>query len=332
MYQLDNSSGVTVMPEIAEQQSTGLFFTEGGNGQEPSYPGADWFNIIQSELVNVLVDADVTPSKSTLNQLSTAIKKIIQKNSASFAVDSGVANAYVVGLVPALTARTEGQVIRFKVANTSNGACTVNDGVGVVPLVGLALSALQGGEMVAGGDAWIQWHSTVGTGSYVLLFCSGGALQVPAGTKSGHAINSSQITGAVAHFAMSTPPVGWLKCNGAAISRTAYSALYAAIGITFGAGDGSTTFNVPDLRGEFVRGWDDARGIDSGRVLGSSQSDEIKLHTHTGVAATVSYSGYGAATSSTSDNDPISGGQTTAGTGGVETRPRNVAMLACIKY
>ena len=61
------------------------------------------------------------------------------------------------------------------------------------------------------------------------------------------------------------PPSGYLKCNGAAVSRTTYADLFAEIGTAFGAGDGSSTFNVPDFRGEFVRGWDDSRGVDSGR-------------------------------------------------------------------
>jgi phage-related tail fiber protein len=73
--------------------------------------------------------------------------------------------------------------------------------------------------------------------------------------------------GKISMFARSTAPSGYLKCNGAAISRTTYEALFSAIGTTFGAGDGSTTFNIPDLRGEFIRGWDDARGVDSGRVV-----------------------------------------------------------------
>ena len=97
--------------------------------------------------------------------------------------------------------------------------------------------------------------------------------------------------GTVLAFAMESAPSGWLKCNGAAISRTTYSALFTAIGTTFGAGDGSTTFNVPDLRGEFVRGWDDARAVDTGRVFGSAQADELKSHTHVYV-----FTGEGSAT------------------------------------
>ena len=87
--------------------------------------------------------------------------------------------------------------------------------------------------------------------------------------------------GAVMHFAMNAPPTGWLKANGALVSRTTYAALFAAIGTTFGVGDGSTTFGLPDLRGEFMRGWDDGRTVDTGRAFGSAQLDGIKTHDHT---------------------------------------------------
>jgi len=87
-------------------------------------------------------------------------------------------------------------------------------------------------------------------------------------------------TGSVHMMATTTAPSGYLKCNGAAISRTTYAALFAIIGTTHGAGDGSSTFNVPELRGEFVRGWDDGRGVDSSRNFGTSQSDGNKQHNH----------------------------------------------------
>ena len=87
-------------------------------------------------------------------------------------------------------------------------------------------------------------------------------------------------SGAVLYFAGRTAPAGWLKANGAAVSRTAYAALFAAIGTTYGAGDGRSTFNLPDLRGEFLRGWDDGRGVDTGRVLGSAQAHALQSHQH----------------------------------------------------
>lgn len=79
------------------------------------------------------------------------------------------------------------------------------------------------------------------------------------------------------------PPTGWLKCNGATVSRTTYSALFSAIGTTYGSGNGSTTFHLPDFRGVFPRGWDDGRGYDSGRVFGSSQDSDNKSHNHGGI-------------------------------------------------
>jgi microcystin-dependent protein len=94
-------------------------------------------------------------------------------------------------------------------------------------------------------------------------------------------IEDSEV-GRIGTFAMATPPPGWFRANGAAVSRTVYAALFAKIGTTYGAGDGVSTFNLPDPRGKFIRVFDDGRGIDVGRVLGSSQADEIRSHSHTG--------------------------------------------------
>ncbi|MET3476296.1 phage tail protein [Variovorax atrisoli] len=87
-------------------------------------------------------------------------------------------------------------------------------------------------------------------------------------------------TGMVCYFAQSTPPAGYLKRNGAAVSRTTYARLFAKIGTTYGAGDGSTTFNLPDGRGVFDRGLDDGRGLDPGRTLGSYQDSSNLSHAH----------------------------------------------------
>lgn len=95
------------------------------------------------------------------------------------------------------------------------------------------------------------------------------------------------MTGMVCGFAMNTAPEGWVKCNFAALSRTAFAKLFARIGTTFGPGDGVTTFNVPDARGLFFRAWDDGRGIDPGRVFGTFQDMLLQSHAHSATAAAV---------------------------------------------
>jgi microcystin-dependent protein len=137
-------------------------------------------------------------------------------------------------------------------------------------------------------------------------------------------------TGSIIYHAANSAPTGFLKANGATVSRSTYSALFAVIGTTFGAGDGSSTFLVPDLRGEFLRGWDDSRGIDSGRSFGSAQADQMEAHTHTynKPASSGSSGGWGWYASNIAVTNTSSQGGTSNSS---ENRPRNIALLACIK-
>jgi microcystin-dependent protein len=138
--------------------------------------------------------------------------------------------------------------------------------------------------------------------------------------------------GSVVYFAANTPPLRFLKANGAQVSRSTYADLFAVLGTSFGAGDGSTTFNLPDLRGEFLRGWDDGRGVDSGRTFGSAQADAVKNHVHqfntrdAGTAQAVPLAGGNEGPTRT-----VTTGNPTAGNA-AESRPRNIALLACIKF
>ena len=143
--------------------------------------------------------------------------------------------------------------------------------------------------------------------------------------------------GAVFHFAASTAPTGYLKANGNTVPNgngtvqgiTAnFSALYAILGSTYGAPG-----KLPDLRGEFIRGWvDDKVGIDTQTTFGRSQTDLFKNHTHTftNYNSTEKTGSGGSLAANYYSTDSFTTG--TSSTGGTETRPRNIALLACIKY
>jgi microcystin-dependent protein len=150
--------------------------------------------------------------------------------------------------------------------------------------------------------------------------------------------------GEVTMFAGSTAPYGYLICNGAQVSRSTYSDLFAIVGTSFGQGNGTTTFHLPDLRGRFVRGLDGAAGNDpdaagrtamntggaTGNNIGSVQADELKAHTHD-----VDYSDGNLAVSTVviareTNEDPQSSEETSS-TGGNETRPKNAYLNFIIK-
>ncbi len=139
-------------------------------------------------------------------------------------------------------------------------------------------------------------------------------------------------------------PLGWLFCNGQAVSRTSYSSLFAAIGTIYGKGDGSTTFNVPDYRGMFLRGVDAGAGKDpdtasrvaqgsgtalKGGNLGTLQADAFASHNH-------NFGGlnYGSIFfwPGSSAGSYIHNSTHTADTGGNETRPKNVYVNYIIKF
>lgn len=125
--------------------------------------------------------------------------------------------------------------------------------------------------------------------------------------------------GSVTAFAGSSAPSGWLLCYGQAVSRTTYAALYSAIGVAYGSGDGSTTFNLPDLRGRVPAGVDNMGGSDAARLdwantLGTAggaqthtlQTSEIPAHDHpASLGGSAGGDGSGLAWASTSTTNSI---------------------------
>lgn len=153
------------------------------------------------------------------------------------------------------------------------------------------------------------------------------------------ALSSGRNVGEIKMCGKSAALTGTLLCDGAAYSRTTYADLFAAIGTAWGVGDGATTFNVPDFRGEFPRGWDNGRGVDSGRTLGSSQDATRHPFLHwNSVSTLVGPYNYSAVNydsiSSAASRTYTSSGATTSGTQTqyYTARPRNVAANFCIVY
>ncbi len=102
--------------------------------------------------------------------------------------------------------------------------------------------------------------------------------------------------GTFIHFAGPNPPAGYLRANGAQVSRATYAALFAALGTYYGGGDGSTTFNLPDARAMFLRGLDDGRGVDPGRFLGTIQGSQNLWHQHSGATEAAGHHAHGGTT------------------------------------
>ena len=155
-------------------------------------------------------------------------------------------------------------------------------------------------------------------------------------TKSTTVSNFGVPIGAVFHLATSTVPAGYLKCNGDVVPNGSgtvqgitanFSVLYALLGATHGS-----LGKLPDLRGEFVRGFDDGRGIDTSRVFGSTQADDLKSHVHTTVQMIGDNNVDGVDSTTTRSGDHHNQTRNTGAAGGTETRPRNVALMPVIKY
>lgn len=202
------------------------------------------------------------------------------------------------------------------------------------------------------GNFTITCRTASGTGIVVIpglvsrIFCDG--LNISDETYN----PNNDMVGMVAPFAMNSAPSGWIQANGQAVSRVTYARLFSRIGTTFGVGDGSNTFNVPDLRDEFIRGYNEA----SGRAFGSKQSHQLYNHYHylpttngtgtdgvmtsvfTDLTDAITYYPEGTTqyNQNPKDNTVL---RTYSAYGtyrndffGSETRPQNTALMYCIKF
>ncbi|KPA92708.1 phage-related tail fiber protein [Pseudomonas asplenii] len=139
---------------------------------------------------------------------------------------------------------------------------------------------------------------------------------------------SSLPVGSMVPFPKGTVPPGFLEADHSVQSVATYPDLYAYLGTTFNDGtEAAGYFRLPESRGEFLRGWDHGRGVDAGRGVGTWQDSQNKAHTHTAQGTAYAY-GFLAAGPG---RDFQSGAITTSSSGGDEARPRNLAVMWCIK-
>lgn len=264
----------------------------------------------QREILAVITAAGLTPSATVLNQLWQAISKITAQaiGEIDLSAYAPLASPNFTGVPTAPTAASS--------TNTTQLATTafVRALIAALPAApNLSAYALQ---------SWVN-------------------SQIAAAVQAG---GSDSPTGSVIFYARNSPPSGFLECNGANVSRASYRALYNVIGTTFGSSS-STTFALPDLRGEFPRGWDHGRGADSGRAFGSAQTDAGRNVTgEISYGVVEEYAVFSGAFTKGALGPGGPGGNRDHGIGldaslvwgashtADEFRPRNVALLPCIKY
>lgn len=253
------------------------------------------------------------------------------------ATSSGTANTQTIS--SGSFTGVDGQTLYFLAGYSNTGAMTLNvNGTGAIAVLKDGRGGpifLTGGEVIAGNIVGVTY--SVATGQFHL-----------------NTNNNQWNPGQIGEFAMTSCPSGWVAADGSAVSRTvSYSGLYAAIGTTWGSGDGSTTFNLPDFRGMFLRGTGtNGTGSSSGAAgpaVGTYAADTYLNHNHTATDSghTHSYSvpsGTSQALGGSGSNYYITTAGTTTGTGfanitvatsttgGTETKPKNYGILYCIRY
>ncbi|MDR6579959.1 hypothetical protein [Pseudomonas extremaustralis] len=207
--------------------------------------------------------------------LPSGVLQSIQGGNTTYALDIGTVNACAATFFPAITSLVDGLTLRFKAANSNTGAATFSpNGISAAPIVGGNHAALQGGEIAASGDVWVQWNNSIGGGSWVLVESSGGGLQVASATKSQHATNAGQaqiqsvtaFTSGGVSTALTLAPVPAI---------TAYAA-NQRFRIKFGlASTGSDTLNISGLGAKSIKQYD-PNGAKVAAVFAANQLADVE--------------------------------------------------------
>lgn len=180
MFQIDVSTAATTQPASTAAGAPG-FFTDGNpaTGVAATVLPAEFMNTLMLEMLNVVKAAGITPSKTAFNQLATAIKGLSQQGAALYGADTGAANIYAVAYDPAVTALTDGMVMRFAAKAANTGASTFSpNGVTAKPILTPALAPLAGGEIIAASICTVVYSTS--QAAWILLHATGGAQRMAA--------------------------------------------------------------------------------------------------------------------------------------------------------
>lgn len=325
-------ANLTPVPTFRADETSALDIVKGNN--KPLAIGdiagaGHWIELKYDEPLNKWVLQNPA-SGIGFNAAEKADITAVQQGTYLASIGGGSGDAMTAYFSPAIDELQNGQVVHVRACGANTGAIPTfkADETAALPIVKGYNQPLAAGD-IAGDGHWLDLLYD----SYLKKW----VLQNPA---KGIAIDSVP-AGSVHYFAMQSAPDGYLVANGALVSRTVYARLFSAIGTTFGEGDGGSTFQLPDLRGEFLRGWDTGRNLDPDRGFGSAQGDAIRNITG-GVSVKNGSIAFGAFKALRGNGADIDSGFWTDTYADFdasrvvptasENRPHNVALLACIKY
>lgn len=289
---------------------------------------AAWCNAIQEEIATLVEAAGLALNPASYSQVSEAIQRLIDIQSGNYVLDTGVANAYVVALDPAIAAYANGMTVRFRIVNANTGASTLNAGGGAVPLVNDVGGALLLGDAPAGGVATAVYDLALNKFMMTSLVPSQAMSQAAADARYA-ALNNGKTVGEIFMHLGDTAPAGSLIVPVAAtsISRATYAALHAwaaALAYPWGAGDGVTTFGMPNVAADYAL-------VQANGNVRSTTAGAVKAHTHT---IPYNLQGAGAAGGGT----PIVGlsanlsTNTQTPTGAAANMAAGIRVLLCVQY
>lgn len=313
-----NASGATVRADVNAELQALVSLSSGASAPGTTYPNQLWVdttNAVLKRRDNANSAWMIVDTMDTDRVLSKSAGYTVQLRDMHKLIQGDTTSAGFTLTLPAVASAGEG--FRFDAKNIGAGGFSLTlDGDGAEQINGSAALVLADGESALIWCDGTEWRASVVPSS---------STGVP--------------VGALIARMTSTVPGGFLECDGSAVSRTTYSALFGVIATSYGDGDGISTFNLPDLRGQFLRGYDNGAGNDpdaasrtdrgdgtTGDAVGTKQADQLKSHFHSGVLSS-STSAEGGANSRTYNQTRVN----TGATGGNETRPVNISVMWCIK-